>query len=114
MTTMIAPTARPSRRQARTAVPSSARRAPAHLHKALHAEARKRSEQLEQPAPALDDALGHALLAAAQRTMAEVGEALNRWAEGSYGLCLRCDNEIPVARLELRPWAPHCVDCARR
>lgn len=112
MTTTIAPTARPSRKQARTTVSASARLAPAHLRTALQAEARKRSEQLEQPAPALDDDLGQALLAVAQRTMAEVVEALSRWAEGTYGLCERCGDEIPVARLELRPWAPCCVECA--
>lgn len=114
MTTMIAPTARPSRRPSRAAVSSPARRAPAHLRRALLTEASKRREQLEQPSPAIDDDLGQALLAAAQRTMVEVDEALSRWANGSYGLCLRCDHQIPVARLELRPWAPHCVECAGR
>jgi RNA polymerase-binding transcription factor DksA len=103
-----------ARRQSGTAVPSSTRRAPAHLRRALLAEAKRRSDQLGELAPALDDDLGQALLMAAQRTMAEVGEALRRWAQGSYGLCLGCGQEIPVARLELRAWASHCVDCARR
>jgi RNA polymerase-binding transcription factor DksA len=114
MTTSIAPATRPSRKQARTFVSSAAGREPAHLHRALQAEAKKRSEQLEQPAPALDDDLGQALLATAQCTMGEVVEALHRWAEGTYGLCLRCGNEIPIARLELRPWAPFCVSCPSR
>jgi RNA polymerase-binding transcription factor DksA len=114
MTAMIALTSRSSRGPARAAVSSPACRPPAHLRSALLTEARKRAEQMEQPAPAIDDDLGQALLATAQRTMVEVNEALTRWAKGSYGLCLRCENQIPVARLELRPWAPHCVECATR
>jgi len=112
MATTIAPTARSE--QPRPTASASARVVPAHLRRALLAEAQKRSEQLKKPAPARDDDLGQALLAAAQRTMAEVNEALNRCAKGSYGLCLQCDKEIPVARLELRPWAPRCVACTRR
>ncbi len=44
----------------------------------------------------------------------KVERALGRVAEGSYGLCESCGNPIPVARLEVLPYATLCVSCAQR
>jgi DnaK suppressor protein len=41
-------------------------------------------------------------------------EALKRIGAGTYGLCLRCERDIPMARLEAQPDAVVCVDCSRR
>ncbi|SIS68681.1 transcriptional regulator, TraR/DksA family [Roseivivax lentus] len=38
--------------------------------------------------------------------------ALGRIAEGEFGYCEECGDEIAVARLELDPTARRCVDCA--
>ncbi len=43
--------------------------------------------------------------------LAEIDSALQRLAEGSYGLCRECGINIPVARLELEPQALRCVTC---
>lgn len=43
---------------------------------------------------------------------AEVQEALRRMDAGTYGVCVRCGREIPPARLEARPMATMCVECA--
>jgi DnaK suppressor protein len=40
-----------------------------------------------------------------------VRSALQRIAEGSYGVCFRCENEIAVKRLNAVPWATYCIDC---
>jgi len=37
--------------------------------------------------------------------------ALQRIAEGSYGICLRCDEEISPKRLNAVPWTPYCITC---
>src|SRR5947209_7062390 len=37
--------------------------------------------------------------------------ALERFDEGTYGTCLRCDNEISINRLKAIPWAAYCVTC---
>jgi DnaK suppressor protein len=47
-----------------------------------------------------------------QSTLAEVGRAEQKLAEGSYGRCDACDEAIPPARLEAMPWATHCVGCS--
>jgi len=38
--------------------------------------------------------------------------ALARFGEDEFGYCQRCGEEIEVARLEIDPAAPFCVDCA--
>jgi DnaK suppressor protein len=40
-----------------------------------------------------------------------VRSALRRIAEGTYGTCFRCDEDIPVKRLKAVPWASYCVEC---
>ncbi|HKQ60866.1 MAG TPA: TraR/DksA family transcriptional regulator, partial [Candidatus Polarisedimenticolaceae bacterium] len=40
-----------------------------------------------------------------------IEEALKRVERGEYGRCLQCGQEIPAKRLEVEPWARHCVRC---
>jgi len=46
--------------------------------------------------------------------LGEIHAALSRLDAGSYGVCADCGKEIPPARLEARPAAATCVDCADR
>jgi len=46
-----------------------------------------------------------------QRQMLLIEEALRRIDRGEYGSCLQCGQEIPEKRLEVEPWARHCVRC---
>ena len=41
----------------------------------------------------------------------EVKLALSRIEDGSYGTCLKCDEEINPKRLAAVPWALHCISC---
>ena len=50
--------------------------------------------------------------AAAQ--LQQVDVALARLDAGAYGVCTSCGRPIPLARLEARPFAEHCVACAER
>jgi DnaK suppressor protein len=40
--------------------------------------------------------------------------ALRKLDEGAYGTCESCGNSIAAERLEAIPWAPLCIDCARK
>ncbi len=40
-----------------------------------------------------------------------VEEALARLADGEYGECVNCGNEISQKRLEAIPWTPYCITC---
>jgi len=44
----------------------------------------------------------------------EVRAALERIQQGSYGICLNCDEEIGVRRLKAVPWTPLCIACQER
>src|SRR5216110_1993502 len=37
--------------------------------------------------------------------------ALARVADGSYGLCLHCDEDIKTKRLDAVPWTKYCITC---
>lgn len=37
--------------------------------------------------------------------------ALDRINDGSYGVCLQCEEEIAPKRLKAIPWAQLCIDC---
>ncbi len=44
----------------------------------------------------------------------EIDEALDRIARGTYGLCEQCGELIPLARLEVIPYARLCMKCLKK
>jgi DnaK suppressor protein len=40
-----------------------------------------------------------------------VRSALGRMADGSYGVCLHCEEEISPKRLNAVPWTAYCIKC---
>jgi DnaK suppressor protein len=40
-----------------------------------------------------------------------IDEAIHRIDQGTYGICMECENEIAPARLEAVPWTRVCIDC---
>ncbi|MBF0671693.1 MAG: TraR/DksA family transcriptional regulator [Salinibacterium sp.] len=55
-----------------------------------------------------------ALLRQSRSRLAETDAALLRLGAPGFGTCASCGRDIPEARLEARPWATLCVDCASR
>ena len=41
----------------------------------------------------------------------EVRDALQRFDEGTYGICAECGKPIPENRLRALPSATHCIEC---
>ena len=75
------------------------------LRAPLDADFAEQAAELES-----QDALGG--IEASHREEARAIEAaLQRIAEGNYGLCSRCGREIPEKRLEALPTATTCVVC---
>jgi DnaK suppressor protein len=52
-----------------------------------------------------------AVIEAARGQRRRVTEALERIADGAYGLCVDCGDHVPEGRLEARPDAARCVRC---
>jgi DnaK suppressor protein len=40
-----------------------------------------------------------------------VRSALRRIDDGSFGICLHCEEEISPKRIAAVPWAPFCIQC---
>ena len=37
--------------------------------------------------------------------------ALARIADGSYGVCMHCEEDIKIKRLDAVPWTKYCIKC---
>jgi DnaK suppressor protein len=53
-----------------------------------------------------------ALAASLKETLDEVESALVKFESGNYGVCENCSKPIAPARLEAKPAAKFCIDCA--
>lgn len=53
---------------------------------------------------------GQALLVT--RELGSVDRALDRIAGGTYGTCVKCGGQIAAQRLDARPEAALCIECA--
>src|ERR1700722_17252014 len=40
-----------------------------------------------------------------------VRAALARMDEGTFGVCMHCEEDISIKRLNAVPWAPYCIQC---
>jgi DnaK suppressor protein len=60
---------------------------------------------------AFDQARALAVQVNAEQTLKLVSDALDRFDNGTYGLCLDCGQEIDASRLEAIPYAPLCLSC---
>ena len=47
----------------------------------------------------------------ASKRLGELKTALELMKKGRYGVCERCNNNIPQARLTLVPEARYCIEC---
>jgi DnaK suppressor protein len=48
------------------------------------------------------------------KLLREISDALVRIEQGTYGVCLECEEPISAKRLEALPWARYCVSCQER
>lgn len=67
----------------------------------------------EQAVEMEDDASLEGQGALVAREIASVKRALARIEDGTYGECVRCGEDIAPARLEARPEAALCINCAQ-
>ncbi|MCL6699133.1 TraR/DksA family transcriptional regulator [Sphingomonas sp. NSE70-1] len=71
------------------------------------------ADSSEQAIEMEDDAALEGQGALIAKEIASIKRALARIEDGTYGECVRCGGEIAPARLEARPEAALCIDCAR-
>jgi DnaK suppressor protein len=73
---------------------------------------------IEQAADALDAVqlmrerdLAVRSLARDSNMLRRIRSALARIADGSYGVCLQCEEDISPKRMAAVPWADYCIKC---
>lgn len=71
------------------------------------------SNWTEQATETENDEVLNSLGEAARTELKMIDTALSRIELGQYFTCCECGGEITTARLELLPYTPVCVDCAR-
>ncbi len=70
------------------------------------------SDSAEQAQARENDEVMEALLAEASNLLTQVDAAIERYQEGTYGVCTQCGEKINDARLQALPMAQACIDCA--
>lgn len=76
------------------------------LEEPLNPDSSERAVEME------DDASLEAQVALVSREIESITRALERIENGTYGTCVRCGEDIALARLEARPEASFCMTCA--
>jgi RNA polymerase-binding transcription factor DksA len=95
----------------------------ARLHSELELfRSSQSSEDIQDAVPTIEPVDFANALAERENTLAlianleslvQMGElAVERLANGRYGLCERCNRPIAAARLEALPFATDCIECA--
>ena len=70
------------------------------------ADSQEQAQELENAE--VVDALGNE----ARLELSQIARALDQIKNGTYGICVTCDEEIPIARLKAYPFADRCIRCA--
>ena len=75
-------------------------------------QADETGEQADLATDLVDEEIDLALESAARKKLAEVDAALQRIANGTYGICANCGKPISIDRLRAVPWTTLCLDCS--
>ena len=70
------------------------------------ADSQEQAQELENAE--VVDALGNE----ARIELSQIARALEQMKNGNFGICVNCDEEIPIARLKAHPFASLCIRCA--
>jgi len=81
----------------------------------IDAEGRKNlgygNHMADDASEAFEQAKDLALRQNAEQMLVQVGDALERFDQGTYGICEHCSAEIDPARLKALPYATLCLRC---
>jgi RNA polymerase-binding protein DksA len=70
------------------------------------ADSQEQAQELENAE--VVDALGNE----ARIELSKIARALDQIKNETYGVCISCGEEIPLARLKAHPFADRCIRCA--
>jgi DnaK suppressor protein len=96
------------------------------IHTKILEEIRKTKNSIEEykeltkpisPENAIMDAINNksvkeAAMRLAEQKLSMLTIALSRIEDNNFGICAKCQNEIPIGRILIRPQSRFCVHCA--
>lgn len=71
----------------------------------------KSADEVDQRLHAADRESSAQALAGVSHLLRQVEAARDRMRRGAFGICLRCEEGIPLKRLQAIPWAAFCISC---
>ena len=71
----------------------------------------KSGDWIDQSSQESDVHVRLALKQTDSKLLRAIEEAIHRIDQGTYGVCMECENDIAPARLEAVPWTRVCIDC---
>jgi RNA polymerase-binding transcription factor len=74
----------------------------------------KSADALDEVQSAADRELAIRNLDRHSTLLRNVRSALDRIDDGSFGICIHCEEEINPRRLAAVPWAPFCIQCQEK
>ena len=72
---------------------------------------REALDDIDQTSDMLAREMGSMMSKNHKNNLMKVEQALKRIKEKNYGKCMECSTDIPVARLQVLPFAELCVRC---
>src|SRR3954471_15604759 len=85
--------------------------APARVRTPAAKPGSKSGDWIDQSSQESDLHVRLALKQTDHKLLRAIDEAIHRIDQGTYGICMECENEIAPARLEAVPWTRVCIDC---
>ena len=77
----------------------------------LEAPDENRADPIDQAALVSERNFSHHLCNRNNAGIREIEQALKDIADGLYGFCNLCDENIPIKRLKANPMARYCIEC---
>ena len=71
------------------------------------------ADSLDEAQQAAEHALTIANLDRQSDLLRNVRAAIDRIENGTFGICIHCEQEISPKRLAALPWAPYCITCQK-
>jgi len=68
-------------------------------------------DPVDQAAYATERNFSHHMCSRNNGLKREIEHALQKIENGDYGICDRCNEDIPIKRLKARPTARYCIRC---
>src|SRR2546428_2686347 len=74
----------------------------------------KSGDWIDQSSQESDVHVRLALKQTDSKLLRAIEEAIHRLDQGTYGICMDCENEIPTVRLGAVPWTRVCINCKEK